>query len=49
MAYEKAAERLKTWCGRQNPAAPASEKSGFEHLFSSLPLRHDANGAGTLK
>jgi hypothetical protein len=48
MAYEKAAERLEDLVRAQNPAAPASEKIGFEHLVQQLYLSAMMQmGAGT--
>jgi len=47
-AYEKAAERLEDLVRAQNPAAPASEKIGFEHLVQQLYLSAMMQmGAGT--
>ncbi len=47
-AYEKAAERLEDLVKAQNPAAPAPEKIGFEHLVQQLYLSAMMQmGAGT--
>ena len=47
-AYEKAAERLEDLVRAQNPAAPAAETIGFEHLVQQLYLSAMMQmGAGT--
>ena len=47
-AYEKAAERLEDLIRAQNPAAPHSEKLGYEHLVQQLYLSAMMQmGAGT--
>lgn len=47
-AYEKAAERLEDLVRAQNPAAPPTEKIGFEHLVQQLYLSAMMQmGAGT--
>jgi len=46
--YEQAAERLDTLVRSQNPAMPATEKIGFEHLVQQLYLSAMMQmGAGT--
>ena len=48
LAYDKAAERLEDLVRAQNPAAPPSEKIGFEHLVQQLYLSAMMQmGAGT--
>jgi hypothetical protein len=47
-AYDKAAERLEDLIRAQNPAAPHSEKLGYEHLVQQLYLSAMMQmGAGT--
>jgi len=48
LAYEQAVERIETLIRAQNPAAPPSEKIGFEHLVQQLYLSAMMQmGAGT--
>jgi len=48
LAYDQAAERLDTLVRAQNPAAPAPEQIGFEHLVQQLYLSAMMQmGAGT--
>ena len=48
IAFEKAAERLEDLVRAQNPAAPPTEKIGFEHLVQQLYLSAMMQmGAGT--
>jgi hypothetical protein len=48
LAYEQAAERIDNLVKAQNPAAPAAEKIGFDHLVQQLYLSAMMQmGAGT--